>query len=277
MLSESETRNLVKEAKNIRATTLRMMNAIGVGHLGGAMSVVDILTLLYCKRMNIRPNEPRWPDRDRLILSKGHAGPALYATLARRGYFPEEECLTLNQNGTKLPSHCDMTRTIGIDMTAGSLGQGLSAAVGMALAGRLDGKDYRVHCIMGDGEMQEGQIWEAMMYAGNQKLRNLTIYIDRNRMQIDGTLAEVNDIEPLADKCRSFNFYTQTVDGHDVRAIDEALDKAGGQEMPAAFILNTVKGKGAFFAEGKVMSHNMPVSDADMNEALARLQREGGE
>ncbi|MDR1518883.1 MAG: transketolase [Planctomycetota bacterium] len=277
MLTKEKIRELEEQARKTRILVLRMLNAIGAGHLGGSLSVVEVLTILYFQRMNLRPAEPRWPDRDRLVLSKGHAGPALYATLAYRGYFPVEECLTLNQPGTLLPSHCDMTRTIGIDMTAGSLGQGLSAAVGMALAGKLDRKDYRVYAVVGDGEAQEGQIWEALMYAAHRKLDNLTVFLDYNKLQIDGPVAEINGLEPLAAKTEAFGLFTQRIDGHDFAALDRALDAAGGTAgRPAMIILDTVKAKGACFAEGQLSSHHRAVSDDDLKAALAALDAKGG-
>lgn len=275
MLSDAKVKELEQRARQVRALTLRMINAIGSGHVGGSMSVVDALALLYFERMNINPKEPRRPDRDRLVLSKGHAGPALYATLALRGYFPEEECLTLNQPGTNLPSHCDMNRTIGIDMTAGSLGQGLSAAVGMALAGKMDGKKYRVYCIVGDGEMQEGQIWEALMFAAHRKLDNLIIFVDSNKLQIDGPLKDVNNLEPLADKLRGFGYFTQAVNGHDFRAMDAAVEAAIQRAAPSVVILDTIKAKGYCLAEGEVGSHFMPVSGEDLQKALLALDEKG--
>ncbi len=276
MLSEAKVKELGEKARQIRVLTLRMINAIGSGHLGGSMSVVELLSLLYFERMNINPKEPRWPDRDRLILSKGHAGPALYATLALRGYFPPADCLTLNQPGTLLPSHCDMNKTVGIDMTAGSLGQGLSASVGMALAGRLDKKNYRVYCVVGDGEAQEGQVWEALMFGAQKKLSNLTVFIDYNRLQIDGPVADVNGLEPMVDRFKSFGYFTQSVDGHDFQAIAGALDNVQKQAAPSVVILNTVKAKGVPFAEGLVTSHFMQINQESLDKALAALGEKGG-
>lgn len=271
MLTKEKERELAEHARLTRILTLRMVNAAGAGHLGGCLSIVEVLTLLYFSRMDISPDNPRRPDRDRLVLSKGHAGPALYATLARRGYFPESDCLTLNQPGTNLPSHCDMLRTVGVDMTAGSLGQGLSAAVGMALAGKLDNLGYKVYCVVGDGECQEGQIWEALMYASQRQLDNLVVFVDHNGLQIDGAVEEVNNPGPFVDKLNSFGFNTLSVDGHDFAAIDAALDAVAGKSGPSAIVLETIKGKGAIFAEGKVTSHHMAVSDDNLAEALAEL------
>ena len=277
MLSEAKAKELAEQARQSRILVMRMLNTIGSGHVGGSMSIIDTLTLLYFSRMNIDPKQPRWPDRDRFVLSKGHAGPALYATLARRGFFPVDECLTLNQPGTKLPSHCDMCKTVGIDMTAGSLGQGLSAAVGMALAAKLDKRKYTVYCVIGDGESQEGQIWEALMFAAHRKLDNLVVLLDYNQLQIDGPVAEVNALEPVADKFRSFNFFTQSVAGHDFQAIDAAMDAAAANKgSPSMIILNTTKCKGICYAEGQVSSHFMQVPKEKLEEALAGLNANGG-
>ncbi len=198
-------------------------------------------------------------------MSKGHAGPALYATLAERGYFPKEVLDTLNRPGTNLPSHCDMNKTIGVDMTAGSLGQGFSAAVGMAIAGKIDRKTYKVFAIVGDGESQEGQIWEAGMLAGSMGLNNLIAFTDYNRMQIDGTTDEICTLNPIQDKWKAFNFKTVVVDGHDVAAIVEAVENAKkSKKKPTMIILNTVKGKGISFCEGKVSSHSVTFSSEEM-------------
>ncbi|MBR3692519.1 MAG: transketolase [Clostridia bacterium] len=247
MLSNAESAMLAEKAKEIRKLSLRMFKEIGKGHVGGAMSIADLLSVLYFKELNINPADPKWADRDRVVLSKGHAGPALYAALALRGFFPEEMCLTLNQPGTLLPSHCDMKRTPGIDMTAGSLAQGFSASIGLALAGKLDAKDYYIYSIIGDGESQEGQIWEAAMLAGNRKLSNLIAFCDNNKMQIDGTTNDVN-------------------------AISEAIAAAKAcKDKPSMIILDTVKGKGLPFAEGLVSSHSMNVGADELEAGLAAL------
>ena len=208
------------------------------------------------------------------MLSKGHAGPALYAALALRGYFPEEECLTLNQPGTNLPSHCDMRKTIGIDMTAGSLAQGFSAAVGMALACQLDKKSNRIYTIIGDGESQEGQIWEAAMLAGNRKLANITAFCDNNGMQIDGYTNDINSIEPIADKWRAFKWNVIECCGHDVKALDAAIALSiAEKERPTMIVMKTIKGKGANFCENTVASHSTAVSEEQLESALAALKR----
>lgn len=265
-MEEKELRKLATEARKL---TIEMIGAIGKGHVGGSLSIIETLVTLYFEVMKVDPTRPTWPERDRFILSKGHAGPGLYAILALKGYFPQEEVVTLNQPHTKLPSHCDMNLTCGIDMTTGSLGQGLSAATGIALAGKLDGKSYTVYCMLGDGESQEGQVWEAAMYAGNQKLNNLIAFTDYNKKQIDGYLNEINPLEPIEKKWQAFGWYVQRIDGHDFAQLRQAISKAkaytGG---PSMIILDTVKGKGISFAEGV---HSMTVTADNVRDALQEL------
>lgn len=265
---------LQERAKDLRVLILDMLSNLGVGHVGGCLSIADVLCVLYFEAMNIRPEQPQWPQRDRLVLSKGHAGPALYAALALRGYFPIEQLKTLNRIGTRLPSHCDRKLTAGVDMTAGSLGQGFSCAVGIAIGQKLCGyeKAY-TYAIIGDGESQEGQIWEAAMLAGNRSLENLIAFTDYNKLQIDGSVAEVNNIAPLADKWRAFGFSVREIDGHDIAGICEAVQWAKTQAgSPKMIILHTVKGKGASFCEGKLASHNMPVSREEYEQALLEIR-----
>lgn len=234
----------------------------GSGHLGGALSLVEIIITLYWRVMRINPENPGWPDRDRLVISKGHAGPVLYTALAYKGYFPVRELVTLNADGTRLPSHCDMLRTPGIDMTAGSLGQGLSAAAGMALGGRMDRKDFRVFSIVGDGESDEGQIWEAGLFAGHHKLDNLIAITDYNKLQIDGATKDILDLEPLADKWRAFNWDVLEMDGHNWENIYETLGRAVEMKgKPKMIIAHTVKAKGHCVFENKAESHNIKVPD----------------
>ena len=272
MISDACLQELNAKARDIRVLTLEMIGHAGKGHLGGAVSIADILSLLYFKRMNVKPEEPRWADRDRLVLSKGHAGTALYAALSLRGYFPREVCYTLNQNGTTLPSHVDMRKVPGADMTAGSLAQGFSAAVGMALAGKVDSKSYKVYTIVGDGESQEGQIWEAAMFAGNHGLDNLVAFTDWNGMQIDGTTDEVNSLNPLDGKWESFGWHVITVDGHDIVALDAALDEAETVKgKPTMILAKTLKGKGISFAEGKVSSHSMAYGLDEVAAEIAKM------
>lgn len=263
---------LEEKAKEIRKYTLDCIGNLGVGHVGGSMSICDVLSVLYFEQMNLDPKNPKMPERDRFVLSKGHGGPAVYSVLALKGYFPKQMLYTLNQPGTKLPSHTDMNQTPGIDMTTGSLGQGFSAAVGMATAIKLDQGDNFVYAIVGDGESQEGQIWEAAMFAGQQKLDTMIAFTDYNKMQIDGTVEDINAIGPLDKKWEAFNWHVQVVDGHDVLAIDEAINNAKeAKGKPSMIILNTVKGKGAFFCEGQLGSHNMPVTKEMAQEAIERL------
>jgi transketolase len=226
------------------------------------MSLVEIVITLYYRVMHVRPEDPTWPDRDRLVLSKGHAGPIVYTALAYKGFFPKAWLATLNQNGTRLPSHMDQILTPGVEMTAGSLGQGLSAACGMALAAKLDGKSHRVFCIIGDGESDEGQIWEAAMFAGHRQLDNLTVICDYNKMQIDGTTQEILNLEPLADKWRAFGWEVFEIDGHDWDAIYDTLAKADAVTgKPAMILAHTIKGKGNRETENLVDCHNIKVPD----------------
>ena len=260
-------------SKEARRLLIQMLGTIGVGHVGGSLSVVDMLVYLYYEELRVRPEEPRWSDRDRFVLSKGHAGPALYTLLAMKGYFDKSELATLNQPGTHLPSHCDMKLTTGVDMTAGSLGQGISTAVGMALAGRLDHKDYRVFCLVGDGEVQEGQVWEAAMYAGNQHLDNFVLIVDDNGMQIDNYTDEINSVRPLDKRFEAFGFEPICINGHDFNEIEEAFQRVHTiKKRPAAIIMSTVKGKGCSFCEGKISCHSMPVTAADVESVMSELQ-----
>jgi len=244
----------------------------GVGHIGGVMSLVEIVITLYFRILNVRPEEPDWPDRDRLILSKGHAGPVVYTALAYKGFFPKSWLCTINRNGTRLPSHMDQILTPGVEITAGSLGQGLSCACGMALAAKRDGRTHRVYCIIGDGESNEGQIWEAALFAAHRRLDNLIAICDYNKMQIDGRTDEVLELEPLADKWRAFGWETFEMDGHDWDDIHATLLRA--REVtgrPAMVIAHTVKGKGNRETEGLVDCHNVKIPD----EATYRRLMEG--
>jgi transketolase len=266
--------HLEQKAKEIRINTLECIGTLGIGHVGGSLSICDALAVLYFDQMNIDPQNPSLPSRDRFVLSKGHGGPAVYAVLALKGYFDKELLNTLNLPGTKLPSHTDMNQTTGIDMTTGSLGQGFSAAVGMATALKMDHKENYVYAIIGDGESQEGQIWEAAMFAGTSKLDTIIAFTDFNKLQIDGFTKDINGVSPLDKKWEAFNWHVQVVDGHDVIAISEAIDAAKEEKgKPSMIILNTIKGKGAYFCEGKLSSHNMPVTKEQVKEAIARLQK----
>lgn len=266
-----------RKAAEHRYAMADMISHAGAGHMGGGYSMMEILLTLYWRVMRIDPARPQWPDRDRFVLSKGHTGPALYAVLAFRGYFPTKELLTLNQNGTHLPSHCDMLKTVGVDMTAGSLGQGLSAAVGMAIAGKLDHKDYRVYAVIGDGESNEGQIWEAAMAAAHRKLDNLIVFTDYNKFQLDGSTKDICDLDPLADKWRAFNWEVFEIDGHDWNQIYDTLQKAQQvQGKPTMIVAHTLKGKGHTALENRAESHYLRVADAQAREALMDIMRVDG-
>lgn len=262
-MNSEKLNSLQSKALDIRKLTVEMIGRLGVGHIGGALSIVDLLTVLYYDIANVDPKNPKNPDRDRIVLSKGHAGPALYSVLADKGYFPIEEIKTLNQPGTNLPSHCDMNKTIGIDMTAGSLGQGLSCAIGMALAAKIDKKDYKVFCILGDGESQEGQVWEALMYAGNMGLDNLVIFIDNNGMQIDGMTKDINSIEPLTEKGNAFNLHTQRINGHDIPVLEDAINEAlNTKDKCSLIIMDTIKGYGVDWVSSKGYGcHSMSITE----------------
>jgi len=266
---------LKNQAKEIRKLIISMIGNLGVGHIGGSLSIVEILTILYYKYLNVDPKNPDKIDRDRFVLSKGHAGPALYATLASKGFFPIEWLNTLNQGGTRLPSHCDRTKTPGVDMTAGSLGQGFSAAVGMALGCRLDKLNNHIYCIIGDGESNEGQIWEAAMAASQFKLSNIIAFTDYNKMQIDGYLHEIMNIEDITSKWLSFGWYVQRVNGHDLEQLDFAINRALNEKYrPSMIICDTIKGKGFYPGEGKVESHNMTFDKNMAAEAIEKLEKE---
>lgn len=263
---------LKSRAKEIRKLTIEEIGTLGTGHIGGAMSIVDILALLYFHRMNIDPAQPRMRERDQLVVSKGHAGPAVYAALALRGFFPTEWLATLNQGGTRLPSHCDRNLTPGIDMTAGSLGQGFSAAMGIALALRIDKINAHVYSIIGDGESNEGQVWEGAMFAASQKLSNFIAFTDYNKQQLDGYTKDIIDLGELDAKWREFGWFTQRVNGHDIAALDDAIEKAQAQkEKPSMIVMDTIKGKGCFFAEGVEKNHSMAFNMEKAKEAIAAL------
>ena len=263
-MSTISTEQLESLAKEFRYVITDMICRAGSGHLGGSLSLVEIVTTLYYRIMNVKPDNPQWEDRDRLVLSKGHAGPVLYVVLAYLGFFPKSWLKTLNQNGTNLPSHVDHNKTPGIDMTAGSLGQGLSCACGMAYAAKLNKKSYNVFCIIGDGESNEGQIWEAAMFAGHNKLDNLVVICDYNKMQIDGKTDDVVTLEPLVDKWRAFNFEVFEMDGHNWDDIYSTINKAIlVKGKPSMIIAHTIKGKGNAEVENKVASHNIKINNQE--------------
>jgi transketolase len=274
MMIDQRMTELENICRRIRGHIVSQIAAAGVGHIGGSLSIVETLVALYFNVMNIDPKNPQMEGRDRFILSKGHAGPALYAVLAERGYFDISMLETLNKPGTHLPSHCDMILTPGVDMTAGSLGQGFSCAVGQALGSRIRRDRARVYAMVGDGESQEGQIWEAAMFAAHKKLDNLIAFTDFNGMQISGMVEDVNNIEPLADKWRAFGFHVIEVrDGNDIRLVLRAIEQAHGNTgKPTMIILHTVKGKGISFAEQAGYNcHSMTITKEQRDEALREL------
>jgi transketolase len=261
-------------AAEFRYVITDMICRAGSGHLGGALSLVEIVISLYWRFMRVDPANPLWPDRDRLVMSKGHAGPVLYIALAYQGFF--SRCLlgTMNENGTMLPSHVDRIRTPGVDMTAGSLGQGLSAAIGMALAARMDGRKHDLYCIIGDGESNEGQVWEAAMFAGHHKLDNLIAICDYNKLQIDGFTDEVLTLEPLRDKWAAFNWHVLEMDGHDWDDIHDKIQQARAVTgKPTMIIAHTIKAKGNAVCENRVESHNIKAANqADYDKYIGGLE-----
>jgi len=264
---------LAARARVIRRHIIRMLGEAGSGHPGGSLSATEIVTALYFHVMRLDPARPDWPARDRFVLSKGHACPVLYAALAERGFFPVEELLTLRKLGSRLQGHPDMRKLPGVEMSTGSLGQGLSAANGMALAARLDGRDYRVYVLLGDGESQEGQVWEAAMAAAHYRLDNLTAFLDYNGLQIDGPCAEVMAVAPVAEKWRAFGWHVIEIDGHDFRQILQAVEEARETRgRPTMIVARTVKGKGVSFMEHQVDWHGVAPKGEQVERALAELQ-----
>ena len=266
---------LKAKANNIRKGIIEEVHAAKSGHPGGSLSAADILTYLYFEEMkNIDPANPGNPDRDRFVLSKGHAAPVLYATLAEKGFFPKEELLTLRKIGSRLQGHPDMHLVPGVDMSTGSLGQGISTAVGMAMAAKLDKKDYRVYTLLGDGEIQEGQVWEACMFAGYHKLDNLVVIVDNNGLQIDGDVRKVCSPYPLDEKFMSFNFNVVHADAHDFESLEEAFRAAKEMKgMPTAIIAKSVKGKGVSFMENEAGWHGKGPNDEEYKTAMEDLER----
>lgn len=273
-MNQAEKKNL-----KILACKARMGAIIGTfngksGHPGGSLSAADVFTYLYFKEMNVDPSRPDWADRDRFVLSKGHCCPSLYAVLALKGYFDWSELESLRHVGAMLQGHPDMKGTPGIDMSSGSLGQGVSAACGMALAAKIDKKDYRVYTVLGDGECEEGEVWEAAMFAGHHDLDNLTVIVDCNGLQIDGTTEEVGGVEPLDTKFESFGFDTAIIDGHDFDAIEGAMAQAKASDKPFAIIMKTVKGKGVSFMEDQVGWHGKATNAEEFKIAMAELEQQ---
>ena len=269
-LEEKEIAELRQKARKVREDIIEEVYRANSGHPGGSLSVADILTVLYFKEMNIKPENPSWEERDRLVLSKGHCSPALYSCLANRGYFPVEDLKTFRNIGSYLQGHPDKNKVPGVDMTTGSLGQGLSCANGMAIAGKMNQKDYRVYCILGDGEIEEGQVWEAAMAASHYKLDNLCIVVDNNNLQIDGTIEEVMSSYPIDEKFRSFGFQVINIDGHDIDEISKAFEVARNVKgKPTCIIAKTIKGKGVDFMENQAGWHGKAPNEEQYNQAIA--------
>ena len=267
---------LMKTANEIRKGIVTAVHSAKSGHPGGSLSAADIYTYLYFEEMNIDPKDPKKADRDRFVLSKGHTAPGLYSTLANRGYFPVEDLKTLRHTGSYLQGHPDMKHIPGVDKSSGSLGQGISAAVGMAIGGKLSDADYRVYTLLGDGEIQEGQVWEAAMLAGHRKLDNLVVIVDNNNLQIDGPITEVNSPYPIDKKFEAFNFHVINIDGNDFDQIDAAFKEARATKgMPTAIIAKTLKGKGVSFMENQVGWHGAAPNDEQYAAAMEDLRKAG--
>lgn len=265
---------LQKTANEVRKGIVRAVHSAKAGHPGGSLSAADLFTYLYFEEMNIDPKNPKMEDRDRFVLSKGHTAPGLYSALANRGYFPVEELLTLRHVGSRLQGHPCMQETPGVDMSSGSLGQGLSAAVGMALAAKMDGKDYRTYALTGDGELQEGQIWEAAMFAGARKLDNLVVIVDNNGLQIDGRIEDVCSPYPIDKKFEAFNFHVINIDAHNFDEIRAAMKEARETKgQPTAVIMKSTKGKGVSFMENNAGWHGKAPSDEEFEVAMADLEK----
>ncbi len=266
---------LQKMANEVRKGIVTGTHAAGAGHPGGSLSAAEVFTYLYFEEMKVDPADPKNPDRDRFVLSKGHTAPGLYAVLANRGYFPVEDLVTLRHLGSHLQGHPCMTHTPGVDMSSGSLGQGISAAVGMALSAKLRNKDYRVYTLLGDGEIQEGQVWEAAMFAGAKKLDNLVVIVDNNGLQIDGRIEDVNSPYPIDKKFEAFNFHVIDVaDGNDFEQLDAAFKEARATKgVPTAIIMKTLKGKGVSFMEGQAGWHGKAPNDEQYKVAMEELKK----
>ena len=271
-----EKLELQKIANEVRKDIVTALHSAKAGHPGGSLSAADVFTYLYFEEMNIDPKNPKKADRDRFVLSKGHTAPGYYSALAERGFFPKEDLKTLRHLGSYLQGHPDMKHIPGVDMSSGSLGQGISAAVGMALSAKLDSKDYRTYALLGDGEIQEGQVWEAAMFAGARKLDNLVVIVDNNGLQIDGDIADVCSPYPIADKFKAFNFNVIEIDAHDFDQIADAFRKAKSTKgMPTAIIAKSIKGKGVSFMENQAGWHGSAPNDEQYAQAMADLDKIG--
>lgn len=272
-MTTSEKKQLMAAACKVRMGAIKGVHAAKAGHPGGSLSAADLFTYLYFKELRIDPKNPKWEDRDRFVLSKGHTAPGLYAALALRGYFPEEDLLTLRQIGSHLQGHPNMNLTPGVDMSTGSLGQGVSTAAGMALAAKYQGKDCRVYTLLGDGEIQEGEVWEAFMFAHHYKLDNLCVIIDNNGLQIDGRVEDVMSPYPIPEKLRAFGFQVYEIDGHDFEQMESAFDEARATKgVPFAIIMTTIKGKGVSFMEDVAGWHGKAPNDEEYKTAMDELK-----
>ncbi|MGI6057895.1 MAG: transketolase [Blautia sp.] len=272
MRQQNSVEEIIRHAQQIRRNTIISLHSAGSGHPGGALSMVEIIAVLYFYEMNISPDKPEEMNRDRFVLSKGHAAPAYYAALAERGYFEKSALTTLRKMGSMLQGHPDMKKVPGVDMSTGSLGQGISAACGMAHYAKKTGKDYRVYCIIGDGEMQEGQVWEAFMSAGHFKLDNLVVFLDNNNLQIDGRVDEVMSIYPVKEKLQAFGWHVEEADGHNVKGLIETLDRVRQvRDQPAFIIGKTTKGKGVSFMENQAGWHGAAINDEQFEQAMKEL------
>ena len=275
VLENLEIRELEQRARKIREDIIDEVYYAKSGNPGGSLSIADILTVLYFKEMNINPQDPNWEDRDRFVLSKGHCSPALYSCLANRGFFPVEDLKTFRNINSYLQGHPDKNKVLGVDMTTGSLGQGLSYANGMAIAGKMDKKDYRVYCVLGDGEIEEGQIWEAAMAANKYRLDNICVIVDNNNLQIDGTIEEVMSSYPIDEKFKSFGFQVINIDGHDIEEIIKAFEVARNVKgKPTCIIAKTIKGKGVAFMENQAGWHGKAPNEEQYEQAIGELKRD---
>jgi len=276
IMATSDVKELERIARRLRLDVVEMTSAAGSGHPGGSLSSADLMAVLYFGgTMKHDPSNPSWEGRDRFVLSKGHVAPVLYAALAESGYFPREELLTLRKLGSRLQGHPVRGKVPGVEMSTGSLGQGLSMACGIALAGKMDGKDYRTFCLLGDGELQEGQNWEAAMFASQYGLSNLIAFVDRNRLQITGNTEDAVGLDPLPEKWKAFGWNVIVIDGHDIAMIQEAIAKATEPgNRPVAVIMNTIKGKGVSFMENNVSFHGKAANSEELDEAVRELTEE---
>ena len=277
-MTSQEMKQLSVLACKVRMGIIASTHAAKCGHPGGSMSAAELFTYLYNKELNVDPANPKWEDRDRFVLSKGHCAPGLYAALAHRGFFPVEDLLTLRKVGSYLQGHPNMNTVPGVDMSTGSLGQGISTACGMALSAKVRNKDYRVYTLLGDGEIQEGQVWEACMFASHYKLDNLVVIIDNNGLQIDGDVAKVMSPYPIDEKLKAFGFHVDVINGHDFNEIEAAMNTARTVKgQPSAIIMNTVKGKDVSFMENQAGWHGVAPNDAQYEQAMAELTQKMNE